>query len=148
MFKELIAGDWTSFKMLWETSEDPIPRDELQWIFGFDVPHSGADYRQISASKPPIPGPERQPRPQYEDGLEPVEQSELELEKRRLDTSKSVLQSREGIKIRKVSEAWNPADAEMWRFIRAIQGRSQLARKTWEREEAGFAGSQDHRSLT
>ena len=42
--------------------------------------------------------------------------------------------------IRDVVEAWNLADTEAWRFVRAFGAREAVERKKWEAEERRFAG--------
>lgn len=43
-------------------------------------------------------------------------------------------------RIKDAVEAWNMADTEAWRFVRAWGARGRLERKKWEEEERRFAG--------
>ena len=39
-------------------------------------------------------------------------------------------------------EAWNLADTEAWRFVRAYGARRRVERLQWEHEEKGFVGAE------
>ncbi|KAL4976627.1 hypothetical protein BDW66DRAFT_159455 [Aspergillus desertorum] len=45
------------------------------------------------------------------------------------------------VNIRGVVEAWNMADTEVWRFVKAYRARSDVERKKWEEEEKSFFGT-------
>ncbi|KAJ6161152.1 hypothetical protein N7470_004548 [Penicillium chermesinum] len=47
----------------------------------------------------------------------------------------------EGVNMKDVAEAWNMADTEVWRFVKAYRARSVVERQKWEEEEKNFAGS-------
>jgi len=42
-----------------------------------------------------------------------------------------------------VIEAWNLADTEAWRFVRAFGAREVVERAQWEEEEKKFAGGEE-----
>ena len=44
---------------------------------------------------------------------------------------------------REMVEAWNLADTEAWRFVRAFAAREKSERKRWEKEERKFAGGDE-----
>ncbi|KAL2147960.1 hypothetical protein VTI28DRAFT_15 [Corynascus sepedonium] len=48
--------------------------------------------------------------------------------------------TKEDLALRDAVEAWNLADTEAWRFARAYLARSLLERRTWEDDEAKYAG--------
>ncbi|KAI7102328.1 hypothetical protein KC352_g37655 [Hortaea werneckii] len=48
-----------------------------------------------------------------------------------------VLQAKQ---VRDVVEAWNLADTETWKFVRAFEARRRVERARWEEEEEGFWG--------
>jgi hypothetical protein len=147
-FKEAVASEHGHHHSLWLTVEalpanpkESIPSsllDELDWHFGFPIPRSVISHGE---SEPPVPGPERQPQPPKPDGPVPTER-ELAKEIELLGQAREVLKSKESsrIGIKEVAEAWNMADAEVWRFVRAYRARTVLERKKWEEEEKGFGG--------
>ena len=45
--------------------------------------------------------------------------------------------------IRDAVEAWNMADTEAWRFVRAFAAREVVERRRWEEEERRFAGGKE-----
>lgn len=47
------------------------------------------------------------------------------------------------ILLRDAVEAWNMADTEAWRFVRAFGAREAMIRKKWELEEKHFAGGRN-----
>ncbi|GAB1734766.1 hypothetical protein NU195Hw_g191t1 [Hortaea werneckii] len=51
-----------------------------------------------------------------------------------------VLQAKQ---VRDVVEAWNLADTETWKFVRAFEARRRVERAAWEEEEEGFLGGAD-----
>ncbi|KAI7561105.1 hypothetical protein KC343_g9102 [Hortaea werneckii] len=51
-----------------------------------------------------------------------------------------VLQAKQ---VRDVVEAWNLADTETWKFVRAFEARRRVERGRWEEEEQGFLGGAD-----
>ena len=44
------------------------------------------------------------------------------------------------LQIRDVMEAWNLADTEAWKFVRAFNARRAMERRKWEDDEAVFIG--------
>ncbi|RYF50972.1 MAG: hypothetical protein EOO27_30780 [Comamonadaceae bacterium] len=45
------------------------------------------------------------------------------------------------LKLRSVAEAWNLADSEAWKFIKAYRARANFERQTFEKEEAKYGGT-------
>lgn len=127
----------------------PLPEDwlaELDWHFGFPIPRTTISHGE---STPPVPGPEREKGIQ---GLpterkksfdpEPPTNDQLDMEVKILDMARKTLNSKDARvrRIKEVAEAWNLADTEAWKFVRAFRARSVLERKQWEEEEAAFTG--------
>jgi hypothetical protein len=147
--KDAIASDYGSSRSLWLTAENPLSissqpdLESLDWILGFQI----ARGLKSGKSETPVPGPERRPEPpkQEFDGPKP---SEAQLKKQRdlVEKSRSVVikDGKGGKKdlgrVREVVEAWNLADAEVWKFVRAWNARRTMVRKTWESEEKKFLG--------
>lgn len=150
-FKEIVASDYGSHRSLWMSAEQPLEKDnekdqeDLDWLFGFQLPRNALP---DGKSETPVPGPERRPaapKPEYGDGPIP---SDPELEQERSLFEKAKLALRHGekggledaAKTREIIEAWNLADAEIWKFQRAFNARRRLERRTWEEQEKSFQG--------
>lgn len=136
-FKEAVAGQWGSAHSLWLTAEKDVVQKELDWHFGFSIPRAGNATIQIH-SDTLAPGAGDLPPP-----LTPTAK-DLEMEKHLLARAKEALKSKERprIGIREVAEAWNLADTEAWRFVRAYRARAKVERLKWEEKEKKFAGAE------
>lgn len=158
-FKDVVASDFSAPRTLWLTAEEThgpalsaAQTEELDWALGFTIPRTPTPNGR---SETPVPGPERRPPPpkQEFEGPEPSE-TELEQEKFLLKASGFALQGKtpEGKgkgwgkhppdqdvdRVRQGVEAWNLADAEAWKFVRAYGARKGVERKKWEEEEEKF----------
>jgi hypothetical protein len=135
--KETVAGQYGSSRSVWMIAEREMPTD-LDWHFGFAIPENATDR---GTSETPVPGPERRPKPQ---GIEDNVPSDMDLmlERALLRRCKVDLRSRvRAVKIiRDATEAWNLADTEIWKFVRAYNTRARMDRRAWEEEEKKFAG--------
>lgn len=146
--KEAVASEHGSAISLWLTAERPQEKEDLEdwdWAFGFQLPRQVLSKGQ---SETPVPGPERRPpRPkaEYGGGPAPSEQ-ELKKEHHLLQTAKDVIwHASETVdaditRTREIVEAWNLADTEAWKFVRAYNARRRVERKKWEQEEANYLG--------
>lgn len=129
----------------------PFPDDwleDMDWVFGFSVPRATIAHGE---STPPVPGPERwakgiaglpSDKPKSSDGRPPTEEEkakEVDLLRRARDTVESKDESI--LKLRSAAEAWNMADTETWKFVKAFRARAVYERETFEKEEAKFGGS-------
>jgi hypothetical protein len=154
ILKSTVAGDWAAPRTFWYTAEQqedddgivgPDP-DELPWLFGFRLPHSGADARVAAESVTPVPGPERRPPPpeEKEEGRAPVADNRLETELRVLASARRAVAatSVEVVRRREAVEMWNLGDIEAWRFVKAFGVRRKMVRLNWELEESKFAGAE------
>lgn len=150
--KDAVASEYGSARSLWLNAERPFDRDnmedqdELNWAFGFDVPR---EHLTLGRSETPVPGPERRPKlpePDYGDGGPPPSEQQLQTQKILLEKAKVFLKTSEkrsekaGRKVREAVEAWNLADTEGWKFIRAFSARRRTERRQWEEEESSFLG--------
>lgn len=156
--KEAVASDYGTSRSLWLTAErtDDLNKNELDWIFGFALPRSGPN---TGKSETPVPGPERRPpppKPEFGDRVMPPTEKELEVERSLLAKAKEVVKgkavtigtgararnggAREAKRLRDAVEAWNLADAEAWKFVRAFGARRRIERQGWEEEEEAFLG--------
>ncbi|RKF77466.1 hypothetical protein GcM1_219052 [Golovinomyces cichoracearum] len=137
-FKEAVASEISSGSSLWLLAENPLPED-LDWYFGFTISKSETS---DGKSETPVPGPERRPKKKSDPSDGPVAtESELELER---ELVKRVYKLREGMSdeqslIRKAIEAWNLADTEAWRFVKAFMAQIKDEKLKWEDEEKNQA---------
>jgi hypothetical protein len=169
--KDAVASDYAVGRSLWLTVEQlpasfnspPAPKlsnanpdpvitslpDEwlgiLDWHFGFPIPRQTVAHGE---SIPPVPGPERWPK--VTPGLpvekkkswdpEPPTDTQMALEVKLLKKARDVVKSKDS-RIKGVAEAWNLADTEAWKFIRAYRARSVVERLKWEDEEKAFGNT-------
>ena len=130
---------------------EPFPEEwleEMDWVFGFTVPRSTIAHGE---SLPPVPGPERWAsgpagvpvdKPKSSDGKPPNDDAkakEVSLLRRARETVES--KDENILKLRSVAEAWNLADSEAWKFIKAYRARANFERQTFEKEEAKYGGT-------
>ncbi|EGR45914.1 uncharacterized protein TRIREDRAFT_67324 [Trichoderma reesei QM6a] len=142
-FKDLAAGEVATSDSLWLPAENEVPSD-LDWYFGFTLPDKSMD---DGKSQSPVPA-DRLPKPEDElpDRLNgPVASDEAVAHERALlDKAKSVVMlnksTTNGTKMRSSLEAWNMADTEAWRFIRALSARRLLEREEWAEEVPSKSG--------
>ncbi|KAJ5679317.1 hypothetical protein N7462_007561 [Penicillium macrosclerotiorum] len=140
VFKQVVAGEQAIANSLWMTVESlpaeagqSLPAellDEFEWQFGFQIPRGSTIDPKTATDKESV------------QGKNPSQQGvgkEYEL----IQKAREVIKSKETnrINIKDVAEAWNLADTEVWRFVKAYRARSVVERKQWEQEEKNFAGS-------
>ncbi|KAJ5595292.1 uncharacterized protein N7459_001500 [Penicillium hispanicum] len=141
VFKQVVAGDQAIATSLWMTVESlpaeagqSLPSellDEFEWQFGFKIPRGGTIDPNTAGDKESV------------QNKNPSQQGvgrEYEL----IQKAREVIRSKDtnGINMKDVAEAWNLADTEVWRFVKAYRrARSVVERQKWEDEEKAFAGS-------
>ncbi|KAF3388446.1 hypothetical protein F1880_004053 [Penicillium rolfsii] len=138
VFKQIVAGEQAIANSLWMTVESlpaaagqSLPAellDELEWQFGFKIPRSGAIDPNTAGDKESI-----QNKNPSQQGVA----KEYDLIRKAREVIKSGDTNR--INIKKVAEAWNLADTEVWRFVKAYRARSVVERQQWEEEEKAFS---------
>lgn len=133
-FKETVASDWGAARGLWFTEETTLSRRDLEWNFGFEIPA----YNTTTSTTIPL-------SIHTEGGMKHPSGKDFEQQKMLLAEAKEVLRrgEKKGEGIRDAVEAWNLADTEAWRFVRAFGARGRLERKRWEEEERKFAGGEE-----
>lgn len=143
-FKELVAA--SPAHTLWLTAEH-TSKDDLDWIFGFELPTRSAP----PAKEPSSPSEQSDlilfPRPPYPapvPGVDVPDSIWTEKEKLRLVKARDAIQSKDRFMrgIVDAVEQWNLADTEAWRFARAFSARRRVERKKWEDEETRYVGSE------
>lgn len=143
--KEAVASPHGLVHSLWFTAERKVPLG-LEWNFGFTV--SNGTVANHGYSETPVPGPERRPPPPprtFLDGPLPSEKELLE-ERALFAAAKAMGRDEKETRVLKAVEAWNLADTEIWRFVKAFNTRREMERKTWEDEErktTGGVGSEE-----
>ena len=150
-FKDSIASEKTRTHSIWRTAEHDWVWKDLEWHFGFSLPVTShaEDHAKLIA----LPDSTKMSN-------DPAELKDLleELGNKRPTlqglTSQAdlVKRSQEAIKMekfkgpvdmRKVVEAWNLADTEAWRFVRALEAREGVERGKWEEEERRFVETKE-----
>ncbi|OOF98134.1 hypothetical protein ASPCADRAFT_205403 [Aspergillus carbonarius ITEM 5010] len=141
VFKRAVADDAVVGTSLWMTVESLPPQagqslpsellDEFEWQFGFHIPRDG----KVDAKNE---GEEKESVQQ----ANPSEQG-VEKEYNILTQAREFLKGKgtNRVGITDVAEAWNLADTEVWRFVRAYRARSVVERTKWEEEERDFVGA-------
>jgi hypothetical protein len=123
-FKEIVAGDSAISRSLWFTVEDlpaesehnlpPALLDNMEWQFGFLIP------RKVQTQGKSGEGPNGLSTPSEDkQRTENILKKEYQVLGKARDVLKKPGTNRVGIKA--VAEAWNLADTEVWRFVKAYQ---------------------------
>ncbi|OAA32646.1 hypothetical protein AAL_00111 [Moelleriella libera RCEF 2490] len=139
--KEAVAGEHSAAHSLWVAAEKDMPSD-MSWYFGFALPAKSLDEGQ---ALPPVPDfriPDKDKTPHRESGPV-VTPEERAAEQPLIDDAKRVIalgKSTDETKLRASLEAWNMADTEIWKFVRAFQSRRHQERELWEKTEAKYSG--------
>ena len=135
-FKESVASEWGGSHSLWFTAERNLTTSNLDWHFGFPLPRGDKDEPPHEI---PVPNP-----PASEPHIPLPSQQELANEQKRLKVARNFLATKGAkVGIREVLEAWNMADTEAWRFVRAYAARERVEKQKWEDDEKGFAGTEE-----
>lgn len=141
-FKETVASEWGAAHGLWLTESPPPSRRDLEWHFGFELAalHNNNNNNNNSSAPPPRAAFDASSDPAAHDDRATRKQAAL------IKAAKEVVKrggkgDRKGI--RDAVEAWNLADTEAWRFVRAFGAREAVERRRWEAEERGFAGADE-----
>lgn len=149
-FKESVASEWGSARSLWITEDRTPSRRDLEWRFGFSLPvYNSSNLLTstnvlLSSSSPSTGGAmsqselaarERSTRHQRD-----IISTSIQILQLGVHNKKNKKKSGPQITIRDAVEAWNMADTEAWRFVRAFGAREAVIRRKWEVEERQFAG--------
>lgn len=134
-FKETVASEWGTARGLWMTEDKSASQRDLEWRMGFSLGNSSS---LLSSSE--IPAPTKSSSASKNE----FEKSSR-LQKELIASSLEVVLKAKGPeeRIRDAVEAWNLADTEAWRFVRAFAARQVVERKKWEAEERRYAGGKD-----
>lgn len=153
-FKESVASEWGAAHSFWLTESSRLSQRDLEWHFGFEFagPHhnsssSSSSFSSSSSSSSSYSSSLAAPqslRAASGGNLDPRVEKAARKQHDLIQAAQEVVNkgSRKGGPkgIRDVVEAWNLADTEAWRFVRAFGAREAVERKKWEAEERRFAG--------
>ena len=135
-FKEIVASDWGMAHGLWMTEDLPAEDKDLEYHFGFEIAKFNAT------------GPETETLPLSKKEKTQVDRAYAK-QKMLIANSKDMIKQKkakdEKPGVREMVEAWNLADTEAWRFVRAFGARKRMERARWEEEERAFAGGEEGR---
>ena len=148
--KSAVASDYGSARSLWLTAETPFftsnqkDLEDLEWILGFQI---GRRPVKTGGSETLTLGTEIRPALSLEE-IDPTRPSAGQLEKQKslVEKSRNLVKkgekggAKQYVQIRDVMEAWNLADTEAWKFVRAFNARRAMERRKWEDDEAVFIG--------
>lgn len=140
--KEAVAGDYATSRSLWVAAEKDMPSD-MSWYFGFAIPKKVLDLGQ---AQPPVPAdrlPGKENKQPHKNNGPVVTPEERASEQPLIDQAKKVIgltKSTDETRLRASLEAWNMADMEIWKFVRAFQSRRHQEREEWEKLEAKYSG--------
>ncbi|KKK20058.1 hypothetical protein ARAM_003597 [Aspergillus rambellii] len=141
VFKKAVADDSVVGTSLWMTVESLPPKvgqalpsellDEFEWQFGFKIPRdTNVDAKNEGEAKESM---------QHANPSQQGVAAEYEILRLAREGLKSKDTNR--INIKDVAEAWNLADTEVWRFVKAYRARSIVERQKWEEDEKDFLGA-------
>lgn len=143
LFKKIVADETAIGTSLWMTVESLSPEhgqalpsdllDEFEWQLGFRIPRdSNVDSKNEGEAK--------QSMQHANPSKEGVEREYTTIQQARDILKEQQPSSSNKPNIPKVAEAWNMADTEVWRFVKAYRARSIVERRKWEEEEKKFFG--------
>ena len=152
-------------RAVWGSAERDWRWRDLEWRFGFALaPGGGAvgvstdekdgkdgkdgkkgeDRGLVGMEKPEMNKSPEVLGPVFKDMGQQPSRRTLVLQWELVENAREVLNKdkfRGKVDMRKVVEAWHLADAEAWRFVRALEARERMERRKWEEEESKFKGT-------
>ncbi|KAG5950879.1 hypothetical protein E4U53_004235 [Claviceps sorghi] len=139
--KEAVAGDYATAHSLWVAAEMDMPAD-MSWYFGFAIPEKGLGHGEAIAPVPADRQPDKKKKQPHDDKGPLVTPEQRSTEQPLIDDAKRAIaltRSTDETKLRASLEAWNMADTEIWKFVRAFQSRRHKEREQWEKTEAEYS---------
>ncbi|KAI4149307.1 MAG: hypothetical protein LQ340_004704 [Diploschistes diacapsis] len=144
-FKDFVAAEKTRAHSIWRTAEQDWTWKDLEWHFGFSLPLTpdASDHSAPITLPTPVLNSEPSVLSDLLKGLDNKRPTNEALVKQAdiVRHAKEALENerfRGPVDMRKVVEAWNLADTEAWRFVRALEAREGMERRKWEEEERRF----------
>ncbi|MCJ1397789.1 hypothetical protein MMC11_000985 [Xylographa trunciseda] len=141
--KEEVAGETSAARGIWMTAEQNLQWRDLEWHFGFELPRADVSVQDVAASGTNVQmkmfTSSMKPQAPTEEAL--VQQKDI-FAKAKQAISKAG-KAGDKVDMKEVVEAWNLADTEAWRFVRAYEARGKMEWTSWEEEERKFIGGDD-----
>ena len=142
-FKEGVASDAGAARGIWTAAEETLKWRDMEWHFGFELPRTNMADEDVVLS-----ATEKQMKP-LRDSLRTQAPSveALKVQEGLLAAAREVVihggkKKGEGPDMKAVVEAWNLADTEAWRFVKAFEARGLMERRAWEEDEREFVNVQ------
>lgn len=138
-FKEIVASEWGAAHGLWLTESPPPSQHELEWHFGFELAAHNTTTTSSAQKKYLTPVDLSTGTPN------PVQEKAARKQKTLINAANEVVKKGGKGKykgIRDAVEAWNMADTEAWRFVKAFAARETVERRKWAWSESWFAGGE------
>ena len=135
-FKETVASDWGVARSLWMTEDPPSEHKDLEYHFGFEIKKFNVTGLEIDT----LPLSQKEKK-QVDRAY--ATQKMLIANSKDMITQRKAKDEKPGVK--EMVEAWNMADTEAWKFVRAFAAREKVERTQWEEEERAFAGGEEGR---
>ncbi|KAL5623926.1 hypothetical protein BROUX41_003986 [Berkeleyomyces rouxiae] len=133
-FKEAVAGKFAPTRSLWLSAEKDAPAD-VNWHFGFAIPQAKRKRKKEGETKGAQDNKDDTPSKQTKpDSADLIQEATILQKALVIGTSRDA----QDIKIRNALEAWNMADLESWKFVRAFLARRTIERQQWETEESKY----------
>lgn len=144
-FKETVASEWGVARGLWMTEDASPNRRDLEWRFGFSFGDHNSSSSSSTFLTDPLLSPKSSTPPSTPDEKATALQkslvaSALEVVQQQQQQQRGGKARLAKTRVRDAVEAWNMADTEAWRFVRAFAARDVVERKKWEAQERRYAG--------
>lgn len=139
-FKEDVASEWGTARSIWTTAEHDWNWPDLEWNFGFALPDSTDGIVAGDPLDTDLTAPLRHSTSKQ---INVKEHADILAGTKHFMAQPSLFDQGKGTartNMRDVIEAWNLADSEAWRFVRAYVARMRFERLKWEEDEKAFVG--------
>ena len=137
-FKESVAGESGAARSFWILDDPQLARKDIEYHFGFTLP----TFNVTDDTLPPLPEATVEHKPSRKE--KKAKEKDFQLQKDLMGAAKEIVKRKPKRKgkngVKEMVEAWNLADTEAWRFVRAYRARERVIREKWEQEERKFAG--------
>ncbi|MCJ1388459.1 hypothetical protein MMC18_001306 [Xylographa bjoerkii] len=141
--KEEVAGESSAARGIWITAEQDLQWRDLEWHFGFELPRADVSVQDVAATGTSV---QMKIFTSSMKGQAPTEEA-LALQRDIFAKAKQVVskavKANDKVNMKEVVEAWNLADTEAWRFVRAYEARGRVEWTRWEEEERKFIGGEE-----
>lgn len=141
-FKESVASDLGVGRGFWMV-EDPIPsHKDMEYHFGFQIEAFNMTDSDALKAFEEAKDDSKTPKAERKE-----KEKDLKLQTDLMAAAQEIVRykrkKKEKTGPKEMVEAWNLADTEAWRFVRAFRARERVEREKWEIEERKFAGADE-----